>query len=54
MASNEACRLNSENVGSQIPMDQVVIGDRLLLRPGDTCPVDGRVLEEKVKRMSPC
>ena len=42
---NEACRLNSENVGSQIPMDQVVIGDRLLLRPGDTCPVDGRVLE---------
>ena len=41
----EACWLNSENIGAQIPMAQVEKGDRLLLRPGDTSPVDGRVLE---------
>ena len=30
---------------STIPLESVAIGDRLLIRPGDTIPVDGLVLE---------
>lgn len=30
---------------ADIPMDQVVVGDRIVVRPGESIPVDGRILE---------
>jgi P-type Cu+ transporter len=40
-----ARRLGDDGHDDEIPLDQVNIGDRLRVRPGDSIPVDGVVLE---------
>jgi len=45
LAPNLAWRLNDDDTEEQVPMDAVVVGDRLRVKPGDKVPVDGVVLE---------
>jgi Cu+-exporting ATPase len=40
-----ARRMNVDGTELEIPLDQVVIGDALRVRPGEKVPVDGEVLE---------
>ncbi|WP_280139841.1 heavy metal translocating P-type ATPase [Nitrosomonas communis] len=40
-----ARRLGDDDAEKEINLDQVVIGDRLRVRPGDRIPVDGKVIE---------
>lgn len=39
-----ATRLGADEAGEQVSVHELVPGDRVLVRPGDTIPVDGRVL----------
>jgi P-type Cu+ transporter len=44
--SPKMARVISENgLESDVPLDQVVVGQRLRVRPGEKIPVDGKVLE---------
>ncbi len=45
LAPKIARRIRNDGADEEIPLDQVRIGDRLRLRPGDSVPVDGIVLE---------
>jgi P-type Cu+ transporter len=45
MAPKTARRLNEDGTEGDIPLEQVVVGDRLRVRPGEKVPVDGVVLE---------
>jgi Cu+-exporting ATPase len=45
LAPKTARRLGDDGHDDEIPLDQVNIGDRLRVRPGDSVPVDGVVLE---------
>jgi P-type Cu+ transporter len=45
LAPKTARRLGDDGHDDEIPLDQVNIGDRLRVRPGDSIPVDGVVLE---------
>ena len=45
LAPQTAHRLDAANTESDIPLDQVHVGDRLRIRPGEKVPVDGIVLE---------
>ena len=45
LAPKTARRINEKNLESDVPLAEVVVGDRLRVRPGDTVPVDGVVLE---------
>jgi Cu+-exporting ATPase len=45
MAANSARRLNDDGSEEDVPLDQVVTGDRLRVRPGEKIPVDGVILE---------
>jgi Cu+-exporting ATPase len=45
LAPKTARRIAADGTEEDIPIDQVVIGDRLRVRPGETAPVDG-VVEE--------
>ena len=47
LAPKSARRLREGGDDEEIPLDQVRIGDRLRVRPGDGIPVDGVVLEGK-------
>jgi Cu+-exporting ATPase len=47
LAPKTAHRLTSSGDDEVIPVDQVVVGDRLRVRPGDGVPVDGEVLDGK-------
>ncbi|HEY0182106.1 MAG TPA: heavy metal translocating P-type ATPase [Rhodopila sp.] len=45
LAPKIARRLRPDGNDEEIPIDQVQVGDRLRVRPGDGIPVDGEVLE---------
>jgi Cu+-exporting ATPase len=43
----KTARVKRENLDRDIPIDEVVVGDEILVRPGEKIPVDGIVLEGK-------
>jgi Cu+-exporting ATPase len=45
LAPKTARRLNGDGSEQEVPLDSVVAGDRLRIRPGEKVPVDGVVLE---------
>lgn len=45
MAPKTARRLEDDGKESDVPLDEVRVGDRLRIRPGEKVPVDGVVLE---------
>ncbi len=47
MAATSARRLAEDGTEADVPLEQVVAGDRLRVRPGEKVPVDGVVLEGK-------
>ena len=47
LAPNLAWRLKEDGSEEQVSLDDVVVGDRLRIKPGDKVPVDGTVLEGK-------
>jgi Cu+-exporting ATPase len=45
LAPKEARRIRDDGTDEDVPLDQVMPGDRLRIRPGEKVPVDGVVLE---------
>lgn len=45
LAPRSARRIDAQGIESDVPLDQVQVGDRLRVRPGEKIPVDGTVLE---------
>jgi Cu+-exporting ATPase len=45
MAAKSARRLHDDGSEEDVPLEDVVVGDRLRVRPGEKVPVDGVVLE---------
>ena len=45
LAPATARRIDDDGSESDVPLEHVVVGDRLRVRPGEKIPVDGRVLE---------
>jgi Cu+-exporting ATPase len=45
LAPNLAWRLRGDGSEEQVPLENVVVGDRLRVKPGEKVPVDGTVLE---------
>ena len=45
LAPKTARRLRDDNSGEEVPLEAIHIGDRLRVRPGESVPVDGIVLE---------
>ena len=45
LAPKTARRVRDDGSDEEVPLDQVQVGDRLRVRPGDKIPVDGEVLE---------
>ena len=45
LAPKIAHRVGDDGRESDVPLEAVVVGDRLQIRPGENIPVDGRVLE---------
>jgi Cu+-exporting ATPase len=45
LAPKTAHRLTGDGSDEEVSLDQVAVGDRLRIRPGDGVPVDGEVLE---------
>jgi P-type Cu+ transporter len=45
LAPKTARRLSADGTETDIPLSEIVIGDRLRVRPGEKVPVDGLVLE---------
>ena len=45
LAPKTARRIRDGGADEDVPLDQVRVGDRLRIRPGDSVPVDGAVLE---------
>ncbi len=47
LAPKTARRIRADGGDEEIPLDQVHVGDRLRIRPGESVPVDGEVLDGK-------
>ena len=47
LAPNTARRINADGSEEDVPLDQVQVGDKLRIRPGEKIPVDGSVIEGK-------
>jgi Cu+-exporting ATPase len=45
LAPRQAHRLDADGREHDVPLEQVAVGDRLRVRPGENVPVDGEVLE---------
>src|ERR1022692_4330595 len=45
LAPKTARRLHADGTDEQVPLDEVHVGDRLRVRPGEAVPVDGSVTE---------
>jgi len=45
MAAKTARRITEDGAEEDVPMDEVVVGDRLRVRPGEKIPVDGQVVD---------
>jgi P-type Cu+ transporter len=45
LAPKTARRIRSDGQDEEVPLDQVHVGDRLRVRPGESIPVDGVVIE---------
>jgi Cu+-exporting ATPase len=45
LAPETARRINADGSEEDVPLEDVAVGDRLRVRPGETIPVDGAVLE---------
>lgn len=45
LAPATARRLDDQGNEEEVPLDQIAVGDRLRVRPGDKVPLDGEVLE---------
>jgi Cu+-exporting ATPase len=45
MAATSARRIDAQGAEEDVPLEQVRVGDRLRVRPGEKIPVDGAVLE---------
>ncbi len=45
LAPKTARRLRDDGTDEEIPLDQVHVGDRLRIRPGDAVPVDGSIAD---------
>ena len=45
LAPKEARRIRDDDSEEEVPLDVVLVGDRLRVRPGEAVPVDGVVLE---------
>ena len=45
LAPKTARRIRSDSSEDEVPLDQVQVGDRLRVRPGEKVPVDGAVVE---------
>jgi Cu+-exporting ATPase len=45
LAPKRARRINSDGGDEDVPLDAVIAGDRLRVRPGEKIPVDGKVME---------
>jgi P-type Cu+ transporter len=41
----KTARVQRDGADQDLPIDQVVVGDRVIVRPGETVPVDGDVLD---------
>ena len=45
LAPKTARRIRADGTDEEVPLDQVHVGDRLRVRPGEAVPVDGAVTE---------
>jgi len=45
LAPKTARRLRADGTDEEVPLDQIHVGDRLRVRPGEAVPVDGAVVE---------
>ncbi len=48
LGAKSARRLSENGTEEDVPLEQVAVGDRLRVRPGEKVPVDGVVLEGKI------